>query len=140
MTKAIVETPKVVLDHFELVVQPNKLDTGVKLFVRLFGWVEVCERAVSGEWGKSRFVKPTLNSDHMVQLSDYARPTWTDEPWPIFDGHLALKTQNPMEIIGAIQTWSETKGFSVELEDVGQGKWLITVRGLLAQQLEIVPV
>lgn len=140
MTKAIVVKPQVVLNHFELVVQPDELNTAVELFVQLFGWMEVCERAVSGEWGKSRFVKPALNDALLVQLSDYVMPAKDMTGWPVFNGHLALGTQKSLEIVETIQGWAGSKGFRVELEDVGEGKWFITIYGLFAQQLEIVPI
>lgn len=129
--------------HTSYLVRTSELDTAVSMFLEM-RWLEAVDRAVSGDWGKARFVHAPYQT-MLVQLTEYSdRPvslqTCSDSQ------HLAIAVQHVSAETAANEflNWAKAHGLGeeayIEKANVDGTKWFVHLPALLTFALEVVEV
>lgn len=128
--------------HACLYVQPHMLDTAVAFFTQMLGgWSEITERRINSDWGKVRFVKSNFTvGQFCLQLTEPAKdmPIYPDEVH-----HIALQIGDPIVAAVLIKKYFDDalSEFTpkVEFEKLQGGKIWLTIAGVFATPIELVP-
>jgi len=124
-----------VLDHVALAVQPGRMITAVALFVEQFGWTEDEGAAVSGDWGKARFVCPP-GGGVRLQLSE---PADLEYGVRLPNVHPAFRVFDPIAAARAMVAWCHRGGIEGTREELPGGKWFVYLPDIFAVAIELVP-
>lgn len=124
------------LHHIAIPAQPGRLDAAVYFFTRQLGWIELKERTVKGEWGEARFVQHS-SGGIIVQITQH-KDKKDDLLLPI--AHLAIAVERPSQLVQEMRKWAAYAKTPISAENRGNGKWFVSLKGILGVHLELVPL
>lgn len=121
------------VDHVAVEVTYGMLIAATTLFQKL-GFKEDKARRVETDSGRSRFMTRegsiTIKLTEPIAAPPARRPTNT---------HVAIRVDFPITVANMIERWGYRGAQEVRLEQVGNGKILVTIYSILTVPIELVP-